>query len=345
MQNLIIHNVRHKQASTNAKYYCLYDYYFLGLSRTHLATLYHKSKTTISSWITAYERDGALTKSQKNILFRKFDETKRRWILDLYEKRPVLYLDEARQLFANRFGMTISASSICNILHAHGMSWKALERRAVQIRQEDIRRYSNELNSLNWDLEQLLFLDEVAFANREILRNRGYGYVGESLLYRGEFRRKPRISRLCFLGQSGIVESFEAEGTFNRQKFFECCVKMALHSGQVERYPGRHSIWIMDGARIHCDKNIVNYLRSLGIVPIFLPAYCPFYNPIEVVFGLVKRYLKRHYIENDSIPLSITVGAALTNFMHHNGTRIFQKCGYFSGGSFDPSVGLPVNPS
>lgn len=338
MENIILNNVRNKQASVNTKYYCLYDYYFLGLSRSQLGILYHKSKTTISSWIAAYERDGSLTKSQRTSVFSKFDKTKRQWILDLYTRRPVLYLSEARQLFFEHFGVSISAASVCLILHAHKMSWKALERRALQIRQEDIMRFSNELNSFPWSVEQLVFLDEVAFASREMLRNRGYGRVGQSLIYRGEFQRKPRVSCLCFMGQTGILESYETEGTFNRKKFFDCCVKMALHSGMVNKYPGKHSVWIMDGARIHCDKNIVMYLRSIGIIPIFLPAYCPFYNPIEIIFGLVKRFLRRHYKENDKTPLSLTVAAALTKFMIHPCTGLFRKCGY-AGGIFDPSVG------
>lgn len=216
------------------------------------------------------------------------------------------------------------------------MSWKALERRAIQIREDDILRFSNEMSCFSWGFEQLLFLDEVAFANREMLRDRGYGMVGKSLIYRGEFRRKPRVSTLCFLGQTGIVESFETEGTFTRHKFFDCCRKLALSCGIVENYPGRHSVWIMNGARIHCDKHIILYLRSLGIIPIFLPAYCPFYNPIEIIFGLVKRYLKRHYVEEDKTPFPTVIAAALTKFMNYNSSNIFKQCGYSPNGKFNP---------
>ena len=68
------------------------------------------------------------------------------------------------------------------------------------------------------------------------------------------------------------------EGTFNRLKFFNY-LKELIESGAIQKYPGRNSIWIMDGARIHCHENIVYYLRLCGIIPLFLPAYCPFYNP------------------------------------------------------------------
>lgn len=142
-----------------------------------------------------------------------------------------------------------------------------------------------------------------------------------------------------------MLQSYRTEGTFTRQKFFDCIQKFAIQSGKVETYPGRHSIWIMDGARIHCDKNIIMYLRSLGILPIFLPAYCPMFNPIEVIFGICKRDLKRRYVENSKKPLSITITETLVKFKNYCCTELFHKCGYVTGGNFDPNIGLeqPLN--
>lgn len=61
---------------------------------------------------------------------------------------------------------------------------------------------------------------------------------------------------------------------------------------EIKQYPGKHSIFIMDGAKIHCDKNLVYWLLSLGVIIIFLPAYCPFFNPIEVMFSMLKKNSK-----------------------------------------------------
>lgn len=125
-----------------------------------------------------------------------------------------------------------------------------------------------------------------------------------------------------------MLESYRTEGTFTRKKIFEC-IRKFVHSGKVAMYPGRHSVWIMDGARIHCDKHIILYLRSVGILPVFLPAYCPMFNPIEVVFGLGKQDLKKHYVENSNTPLSITVTESLTRFARYNCTNLFKKCDYY----------------
>ena len=67
---------------------------------------------------------------------------------------------------------------------------------------------------------------------------------------------------------------------------------------EVDVYPGRNSIWIMDGARIHCNSELIEWLRNRGIFVIFLPPYCPFYNPIEMFFGTIKRALRRVFDES-----------------------------------------------
>lgn len=134
------------------------------------------------------------------------------------------------------------------------------------------------------------------------------------------------------------MESFWTEGTFNRVKFFDCCKKFALNNIHVQRYPGFHSIWIMDGARIHCDPNIIRYLRSIGIIPIFLPPYCPFFNPVEIAFGLMKRFLRKHHHENS--PILRDICSTVAKFQNFSAKGIFEHCGYYSGGVFLPEKGL-----
>ena len=107
---------------------------------------------------------------------------------------------------------------------------------------------------------------------------------------------------------------------------------------EVHEYPGLHSIWIMDGARIHCDANMIRYLRSIGIIPIFLPPYCPFFNPIEIAFGLIKRLLRKEHLEGS--PILSDICDVVTRFRIFPATKIFEHCGYLPGGTFLPENGL-----
>lgn len=335
--SMILHKTTKQHASSDVVYYCLYGYFFLGLRKSKLAIMYNKNKSTISRWIKKYLENGFYSRSETKKL-GKFNDDQRNWLLNLYNKNPMMYLHEAKFYFVRKFQLPISASSICRILHHAGYTWKTLERRAIQIREDDITRFFFEMSSIKWDLSALTFLDEVSFDNRGMLRNKGYGVKGERLVHHGEFIRKPRISLLCFLGQSGIQASYQTEGTFTRKLFFDYVRDFAL-SKKVATYPGRHSIFILDGARIHCDLNITAYLRSLGIVVIFLPAYCPFYNPIEIVFGLCKKFMKKNYREGVD-DLLLTVGSTMIQFTNYDSTNLFLKCGYNYNGTFDPTKNL-----
>jgi hypothetical protein len=79
---------------------------------------------------------------------------------------------------------------------------------------------------------------------------RRFALKGNRIDYRGEFTRKERCSLLCFLGVGGMLETFSTVGTFDRLKLLSCCQKFALTSGKVKKYPGSHSVWILDGASI-----------------------------------------------------------------------------------------------
>lgn len=336
----IINNVKKQQAHCNTKYHCLYAYYFQGLKKNQLARIYCKSITTITSWINKYEQTGCVErKKQAQTVYRKFGEHKRSWLVQLYEKTPILYHEEASALFFKEFQMTISSSSISVILHQAGLTWKILEQRAIQIKNNDIVRFCREMRSIRWLHENLVFLDEISFDGKDLQRKHGYGIRGQRLIHRAEFTRGSRVSALCFLGVNGIINTYTTEGTFTRRKFAEACMKMALDEGSpIRQYPGQLSIWILDGAKIHCSSQLIVYLRSLGIIPIFLPAYCAFFNPIELIFGLVKRQLKKDYGSTGSRNLVLKVSEVLNSFMEKNCRAIFKKCGYGANGSFDPST-------
>jgi hypothetical protein len=215
----------------------------------------------------------------------------------------------------------------------------------MEISIADIIRFCRDLNSLplHWTWENLVFLDEVGFDNRDMFHKRGYALKGQRIVFRGEFTRKKRCSLLCFLGVNGLLDYFETEGTFDRLKFVSCCRQFALRSGKVFQYPGYHSVWILDGASIHCDANITYYLRSLGIYTIYLPAYCPFFNPIEFVYGNVKSTLQRNYVEGQTMnDMKLLIARTLGKFQKRCMRQLFTKCGYLGSGLFDPARAFSI---
>jgi len=258
---------------------------------------------TIGNWITVYEEAGTYQRVQTQCSCR-FSSEHRQWLCDYYTDRPLAYLDEAQAAFIRAHEVHISKSSVWRILHDCGLTRKVLERRAMHIKETDVFRFVEELCHINWCHSNLVFLDEVSFDNRGMIRKRGYSLKGQTIAIRGDFQRKPGVSVLAFMGVNGVIGYYDTQGTFDRVEFVKCCQDFAYSAnGSVRQYHGRNSVWILDGASIHRDPDIVHFLRSIGIFPIFLPAYCPFSNPIEFLFGYIKRSFQRHYIESSSLDL------------------------------------------
>ncbi|KAG2896159.1 hypothetical protein PC116_g18046 [Phytophthora cactorum] len=329
--------VTKQHAHPNTVLHCLYGFYNLGYSRKELARVYHESETTIGNWIRVYEATGTFERARK-ASDKKFSSDHRAWLCDFYGKHPLAYLDEVQEAFVQAHHITISKSSIWRIIRDYGLTWKVLERRAMHIKERDIFRLVDELAHIDWSHHNLVFLDEVSFDNRGMIRKRGYSLKGQKLAIRGDFQRKPRVSILAFIGVRGLIDYFDTQGTFDRIEFVKCCRDFAYSKrGNVRRFPGSRSVWILDGASIHRYPEIIHFLRSIGIVPVSLPAYCPFFNPIEYMFGYVKKTFQHHYNESsgrDLIPFAVQTFHRFEGF---NMSRVFEHCGWKIQGVFDPN--------
>ncbi|KAF0703450.1 hypothetical protein AaE_015371 [Aphanomyces astaci] len=334
-----IESVVARHASSNTVMHCLYGYFFLGIKKSRLAVIYRKDEKTIANWVQRYNDTG--TYSRKNApQTRRFQQYQKEWLIAYYQGQPLSFLDEAKEAFLRKFQQSISISHVWTIIHEYGMTWKVLERRAIQINQQDICRFVAEVDSIHWSQRNIVFLDEISFDNRGMLRKRGYSMRGEKIVFRGEFNRKPRVSLLCFIGADGLLDYYDTEGTFDRATFVRCCTLFA-HSGLVAIHPGGNSVWILDGAKIHCHAEIVMYLREIGIVPIFLPAYCPFYNPIEYFFGYLKKSFQRNYAEcRTEQSLILFVVRIMSKMKYLDMSKVLAHCGWLSTGRFDPCKGL-----
>ncbi|KAJ3402559.1 hypothetical protein HDU80_004951 [Chytriomyces hyalinus] len=112
-------------AEPQVKAYCMYMHFYLGLSKAKLAVLFRKAPSCIADWIAAYKRGNDMSRKVKEVTHRKFGIERHKWLVDLYKRKPVLLLDEAKRHFETQFGGSISAQHISVILRESGLSWKS----------------------------------------------------------------------------------------------------------------------------------------------------------------------------------------------------------------------------
>jgi len=185
-------------------------------------------------------------------------------------KDPLALLPEIQDQFGLEFGFTVSCATISRELAKAKITYKVIEKRATQIKEEDVARFQAEMMHLKPHLEQLLFVDETSFDRRSMQRRRGWGPEGEKVVVEGDFLRSKRLSFVAFLGVEGVVDVDLTPGTFTRHRFLQSAEQL-LNSGKVHKYPGKHSIWIMDGASIHLSADLMGYLWCMGI-KVFFPS-------------------------------------------------------------------------
>ena len=343
MENVV--NRRH--ASVEVKCHAVYAVLFKGMKQNLVAKVFNKSKGTISKWVKSYKKN---PRTFGSVLPRGMNKQKiyphhLEWIIQFVSENPESFLEEIQIAFASRWGFRPGIPTLFEHLSGSGFVKKRIERQSKEIRWYDIQRFSAELNfqisECGFQTTQLLFLDEMAIDNRSMARTTGWFRKGQRPVWKGYFRRSKRISSLCFVGWNGVKASYlEENGTFTRQKFFECVLDF-LDSGHAQPFPGPGSIWIMDGAAIHLGTSMISFLRCAGIYPIFLPAYCPFYNPIELFFSMVKKDCKKKYNPKTMRGHEGTILlGAIWKYERYDMTKLYRKCGY-TNNSFDYRTNFP----
>ena len=328
------------QATREVKLHAVYVVLFLGFPLRVCALLFGKSKSTISNWVAQYKKEGDChRKVQKSNATKLFDYH-RSWIVNfVLHVDPLAYLHEVRSEFQKVHGFYISLSCISRLLMEEWITKKVIERRAMEIRQVEIARFTIEVCEISPLFEQLLFMDEMSTDNRSMVRKKGWFMKNSCPVFFGIFRRSKRISILAFLGVDGLVDYFQTNGTFDRFTFFTSIRKL-LQSGKIQKFPGRHSVWVLDGASIHRDPSMIEFLWSMGVKVVFLPAYCPFFMPIEILFGLVKRDCRKLY--NRQGTELLVLATVLSLYSSFDFGPIFTHCGYCTNGKFDPNVSIDL---
>ena len=90
-----------------------------------------------------------------------------------------------------------------------------------------------------------------------------------------------------------------------------------------------NSIVIMDNCSIHYNEEALDLLKECGIFVIFLPPYSPDYNPIELTFSYVKKFIQEHEeIIQAADNLLDIIKSAFDNITPAQCKNWIKSCGY-----------------
>jgi len=92
------------------------------------------------------------------------------------------------------------------------------------------------------------------------------------------------------------------EGAYDTEQFMDHFNTKILP--YMQPFPQSRSVVIIDNCRIHDESGLLELVESKGAKLIFLPPYSPDFNPIELVFNQIKKWLVKHHMYAQDHPLT-----------------------------------------
>jgi transposase len=215
-------------------------------------------------------------------------------LCEILTECPDMYRGELVDFVFEKFGQKVSERSIGRALRSIGWTRTTI-RRIAQQRDEDLRDYYLHRIS-DFKSYHLIFVDESGCDRRAGYRRWGWSPKGTSPVQVTKFGRGKRWHILPAYAQDGIILRRVYQGSTDSDLFEAFIAQLLQHCG---RFPEPKSVIVMDNASWHHSEKIQQMCSEAGVILVFLPPYSPDFNPIEQYFGVLKKFIKKHWRENE----------------------------------------------
>jgi transposase len=219
--------------------------------------------------------------------------TMRKALRYILTERPDMYRDELIDFINKNFGKRVSERAIGQSLRSMGWSRTTI-RCIAQQRDDDLRDFYLHTIS-NFESYHFVFVNESGCDRKAGYCRWGWSPKGTSPVQITRFGRGKRWHILPAYAQDGIVLRRVYQGLTNSSLFEDFIAQLLHHCG---RYPEPKSVIVMNNASWHHSEKIIEMCRAVGVIVAFLSPYSPDFNPIEEHFGVLKRFIKKHWREN-----------------------------------------------
>ena len=170
--------------------------------------------------------------------------------------------------------------------------------------------------------ERLVFIDETS-VKTNMTRARGRARKGQRLQAHAPAGFWNTQTFIAGLTEGRLIAPWVIKGTMDRAAF-DTCVETQLAPVIA---PG--TVVILDNLATHKSARAAQVLRDKGCWFLFLPAYSPDLNPIEMAFAKLKAYLKRIGARTFDHLLN-AIGDICAMFSPEECSNFFRHAGYLS---------------
>jgi transposase len=170
------------------------------------------------------------------------------------------------------------------------------------------------------DAGKVVFLDETA-AQTNMARTHGYAPRGRRLEGQAPYRRWQTSTFLGAMRADGFIAPLVVDGAMTSELFVAYVERVLipeLNAGDVV---------VMDNLSCHTPLAVRERIEAAGCRVLYLPAYSPDLNPIEMAFSKFKRLLRKAAARTVEA-LGEAIGRLLDCFSPQECANYIRHCGY-----------------
>ncbi|KAH9440786.1 hypothetical protein MJO28_005438 [Puccinia striiformis f. sp. tritici] len=288
------------------------------------------SRQSFNRWLQLYEETRCVIKDPETNEARgrpaRLSREDCRFMVDLVQREPGLFLDEIREQLYDSTGVLLSQPGIHrNLVERLSITLKKPETK--HINKSLVAKYAWIERMEFYPAEFLVFTDESGFVDKDLLRAFGRSLRGtpaERFLVNSNAARLNLLPAISITGMVSLTTTFE---NFNARKF-EHFLEYDLLP-RMNRYPDINSVLVCDNATWHRGQRVPELCEAAGVQLMYLPPYCPELNPIELAFAAVKQQIRYSRIlertNNPEWEIRRVTGEIMTAEYCY---KLYKHCGY-----------------
>lgn len=170
------------------------------------------------------------------------------------------------------------------------------------------------------DPATVVFLDETS-TQTTMTRSRGRAPRGARVVGAVPRNHGANVTCLAALTPAGIEAPLVIEGAITGDVFLPWVRTWLLPT------LARGTTVVMDNLNVHRNANVRAAIEAAGCQLVYLPAYSPDFNPIELAFAKLKAYV-RGVAARAFDPLVDAIGAGLTRITPTDIAGYYRHCGF-----------------
>jgi len=153
-----------------------------------------------------------------------------------------------------------------------------------------IKEFIKLFKEINKNNNLIISIDESGFDKRP-KQIYGYGLKGKRVYMNYKNQHIDKYNLLLLISNKGNKNYIISKEYINNEIFGNFINSL--------NYP-KNTYFLLDNASIHKTKYVIDIFNKKGYIPIFTPPYSPEFNPIELIFGIIKStfYKQRFYYNN-----------------------------------------------